>query len=79
MDFHQQHDRIWPLVQEKSQWPASVITKMNFGIRLKVKYSRYRPVVAQRVDKGIALLFDERGTRRGEWSAALADRTLPPG
>jgi len=31
----------------------------------KVKYSRYRPGVAQRVGRGIALLFHDRGTRRG--------------
>jgi len=29
----------------------------------KVKWSRYRPSVAQRVDRGIALLFHDRGTR----------------
>ena len=27
--------------------------------------SRYRPGVAQRVGRGIALLFHDRGTRRG--------------
>ena len=32
---------------------------------LKVKFSRYRPGVAQRVGTGIALLFHDRGTRRG--------------
>ena len=31
----------------------------------KVKCSRYRPGVAQRVGRGIALLFHDRGTRRG--------------
>ena len=31
----------------------------------KVKYSRYRPGVAQKVGRGIALLFHDRGTRRG--------------
>ena len=31
----------------------------------KVKRSRYRPGVAQRVGRGIALLFHDRGTRRG--------------
>ena len=31
----------------------------------KVKRSRYRAGVAQRVVKGIALLFHDRGTRRG--------------
>jgi hypothetical protein len=30
----------------------------------KVKCSRYRPDVAQRVGRGIALLFHDRGTRR---------------
>ena len=32
----------------------------------KVKWSRYRPGVAQRVGRGIALLFHDRGNRR-EW------------
>ena len=45
----------------------------------KGKVSRYRPGVAQRVGRGIALLFHDRGTRRGEWSAARPGRTLPPG
>jgi hypothetical protein len=31
----------------------------------KVKRSRYRPGVAQRVGSGIALFFHDRGTRRG--------------
>jgi len=31
----------------------------------KVKWSRYRPGVAQRVGRGIALLFHDRGTRMG--------------
>jgi len=35
--------------------------------------------VAQRLGRGIALLFHDRCTRRGEWSAAGPDRTLPPG
>jgi len=37
------------------------------------------PGVAQRVGRGIALLFHYRGTRRGEWSAARPGRILPPG
>ena len=32
--------------------------------KLKVKFSRYRPGVAQRVGRGVALLFHDRGTRR---------------
>ena len=30
-------------------------------------------------DKAIALLFHDRGTRRGEWTATRSGRTLPPG
>jgi hypothetical protein len=32
--------------------------------KVKVKWSRYRPAVAQRVGRGLALLFHDRGTRR---------------
>ena len=34
-----------------------------YEMKVKVKLSRYRPGVAQRV--GTALLFHDRGTRRG--------------
>ena len=37
----------------------------NRDIKVKVKCSRYRPGVAQRVGRGIAVLFHDRGTRRG--------------
>jgi len=33
--------------------------------KVKVKRSRYRPNMAQRVGRRIALLFHDRGTRRG--------------
>ena len=35
--------------------------------------------MAQRVGRGIALLFHDRDTRRGEWSTARFGRTLPTG
>ena len=41
---------------------------MNVGIYIyiyKVKFSRYRPSEAKRVGRDIALLFHDRGTRRG--------------
>ena len=38
-----------------------------------VKWSRYRPGVAQRVGRGIALLFHDRGTRRG-WVVSSTPR-----
>ena len=44
----------------------------------KVKCSRYRPGVAQRVGRGIALLFMTAALEGGEWSAARPGRTLPP-
>jgi len=34
-------------------------------VKAKVKRSRYRAGVAQRVGRGIALLFHDLGTRRG--------------
>jgi len=39
----------------------------------KVKCSRYRPGVAQKVGRGIALLFHDRGTRRG-WVVSSTPR-----
>ena len=39
----------------------------------KVKWSRYRPGVAHRVGRGIALLFHDRGTRRG-WVVSSTPR-----
>jgi len=39
----------------------------------KVKWSRYMPVVAQRVGRGITLLFHYRGTRRG-WAVSSTPR-----
>ena len=40
-------------------------TKEQEVIGKKVKWSRYRSGVAQRVGRGIALLFHDRGTRSG--------------
>jgi len=42
-------------------------------LQMKVKWSRYRPGVAQRVGRGIALLFHDRSTRRG-WVVSSAPR-----
>jgi len=39
----------------------------------KVKWYRYRPGVAQRVSRGIALLFHDHGTRRG-WAVSSTHR-----
>jgi len=47
---------------------------MRYGLQAKkVKWSRYRPGVAQRVGRDIALLFHDRGTRRG-WVVSSTPR-----
>ena len=45
----------------------------------KVKYSRYRPGVAQRVGRGIALLFHDCGTRRGRVVSSTLRPHFTPG
>ena len=42
-------------------------------VKVKVKWSCYRPGVTQRVSKGLAPLFHGRGTRRG-WVASSTPR-----
>jgi len=46
---------------------------LSINIKVKVKWSLYRPGVAQRVGRGIALLFHDRGTRR-EWVVSSTPR-----
>ena len=48
----------------------SILVNITDG---KVKWSRYRPDVAQRVVRGIDLLFHDRGTRRG-WVVSSTPR-----
>jgi len=45
----------------------------NLFISVRVKWSRYRPGVTQRLDRGIALLFHDRGTRR-RWVVSSTPR-----
>jgi len=67
-------------------WCCGAVYKIwrRFSTRVarqsEVKWSRYRPGVAQSVVRGIALLFHDRGTRRG-WvvSSTPRPRNLPPG
>jgi len=62
--------------------PFSFQTKIKeycgdlFGM---VKWSRYRPGVAQRLVRGIDLLLHDRGTERCGCSAPHPSRTLPSG
>jgi len=47
--------------------------KTNSKKKKKLKWSRFRPGVAQWVGRGIALLFHDRGTRRG-WVVSSTPR-----
>ena len=64
--------------------PQSAVTNSSAvssfdNIYIKVKWSRYRPGVAQRVGRGIALLFHDHGTRRGVSGQQHAPAALYPG
>ena len=51
--------------QLRGKYELSLSKKRFLGDIKKVKCSRYSSGVAQRVDRGIALLFHDRGTGRG--------------
>ena len=52
---------------------------MHSYYRVKVKGSRYRPGVAQRVGRGVALLFHDCGTRRGRVLSSTPRPHFTPG
>jgi len=47
--------------------------------KVKVKWSHYRPGVAQRVGRGIALFLHDRGTRRGWVVSSTPRQHFTPG
>ena len=49
------------------------VDRQSCEVKVKVKWSRYRPGVAQRVGRGIALLFNDHGTIRG-WVVSSTPR-----
>jgi len=63
---------VWCCPFFRGGWSSFVCINNNNNNN-KVKWSRYRPSVAQRVGKGIALLFHDRGTRRG-WVVSSTPR-----
>ena len=76
------HGSSWFPSQRKQKWfPCAVQRRWkNSSLLLKkVKVSRCRPGVAQRVGRGIALLFHDRGTRRGWVVSSTPWPPLPPG
>ena len=64
------------LVEVVQNLLACVITSIS---KSKVKCSHYRPGVAQRVGRGIALLFHDRGTRRGWVVSSTPQLHFTPG
>jgi len=63
----------------KKDVPVAVSSVIRFMKGFKVKWSRYRPGVAQRVGRSIALLFLDRGTRRGWVVSSTARLHFTPG
>jgi len=72
-------DFFFPFFESLSLWDfrRHPIENGKFSIfekvKVRVKWSRYRPGVAQRLGRGIALLFHDRGTRRG-WVVSSTPR-----
>jgi len=61
------------LKRPQTQALQRATTRIVGNRTIKVKWSRYRPGVAQRMGRGIALLFHDRGTRRG-WVVSSTPR-----
>jgi len=59
--------------KDKSLFKHNPLNQSITLLKVKVKWSRYRPGVAQRVGRGIAVLFHDRGTRRG-WVVSSTPR-----
>ena len=60
-------------VQSLSACTSVHFTLPYFRLGVKVKWSRYRPGVAQRMGRGISLLFHDRGPIRG-WVVSSTPR-----
>jgi len=54
-------------------WLYLYLFILSLNIKVEVKWSIYRPGVAQRVGRGIALLFHDCDTRRG-WAVSSTPR-----
>ena len=61
-------------VRTLKEWRSVCVGSIwSHAIKVKAKWPRYRPGVAQRVGRGIAALFHDRGTRRG-WVVSSTPR-----
>ena len=78
---HTCNDRYWVRrLQDTAAW--AFLGKHNCQqarVNVNVKWSLYRPGVAQRVGRGIALLFHDCSTTRGWVVSSTPSHTLPPG
>jgi len=63
----------WPFVYFILISGTNFFQNIEILKKVKVQWSRYRPGVAQRVGRGIALHFRDRGTRRG-WVVSSTPR-----
>jgi len=68
--WHPQDRASWCILIVKTNWMHHFSNLLWYKL---VKGPRYRPGVAQRVGSGIALLFHDRGTRRG-WVVSSTPR-----
>ena len=65
---------LWKRLLAREQRGRGKVSSARRWLHCKVKWSRYRPGVAQRVGRGIALLFHDRGTGRG-WVVSSTPRS----
>ena len=68
-------------LHRKLYWNMEIIPQVtgSEGEPVELKRSVYRPGVAQRVGRGIALLFHDRGTRRGWVVSSTPRQHFTPG
>jgi len=69
---------IWSSTGLRISFPSRIEIYVPYDA-VKVKWSHYRPGLAQRVGRGIALLFHDLGTRRGWVVSSTPRRHFTPG
>ena len=69
----------WPPTTRNTGHVQWIVFILIIHLKVKVKWSIYRPGVAQRVGRGIALLFHNCGTRRGWVVSSTLQSHFTPG
>jgi len=72
-EYREPKTRLLGIQKGNCFWRHTGIRQSACKLSKKVKWSRYRPGVVQRVGRGIVLLFHDRGTRRG-WVVSSTPR-----